>query len=90
MQTRILPALKNFAPDLILISAGFDAHKNDPLANIMLEEQDFGWITGELLNIAENNCNGRVVSILEGGYNLEGLAKSVSVHVQYLMHAAKD
>ncbi|GJM03834.1 MAG: acetoin utilization protein [Rhodomicrobium sp.] len=90
METRVLPALRKFSPDLILISAGFDAHKSDPLANIMLEESDFGWITSELLEIAEKNCNGRVVSILEGGYNLEGLAKSVSVHVQHLMHAAKS
>lgn len=90
MQSRIIPALKNFSPDLILISAGFDAHKLDPLANIRLDEHDFGWITAELLELAENNCNGRVVSILEGGYNLEGLAKSVGVHVQHLMSAAKS
>lgn len=88
MQERVLPALKDFAPDLLIISAGFDAHKNDPLANIMLEAQDFGWITQELLEIAEKQCNGRVISVLEGGYNLESLAQSVGVHVQHLIKAA--
>lgn len=88
MQSRIFPALKNFSPDLLIISAGFDAHKNDPLANIMLEEKDFSWITGELLDIADKQCDGRVVSILEGGYNLESLAQSVGVHLQHLMKAS--
>ncbi len=88
MKSRVLPALREFSPDLILISAGFDAHKNDPLANVMLDEQDFGWITDELLDIADKHCDGRVVSILEGGYNLEGLAKSAAVHVQHLIKAA--
>ena len=88
MQERVLPALNNFAPDLLIISAGFDAHKNDPLANIMLEPGDFGWITQELLDLAEKQCNGRVISVLEGGYNLESLAQSVGVHVQHLIKAA--
>ncbi len=87
MQSRIFPALKNFAPDLIIISAGFDAHKDDPLASIMLDEQDFSWITRELLTIADTHCKSRVVSILEGGYNLESLSKSVGVHVQQLIKA---
>lgn len=89
MKSRILPALNNFSPDLLIISAGFDAHKNDPLANIMLDEQDFSWITKELLTIADTQCEGRIVSILEGGYNLESLAQSVGVHVQHLIKASE-
>ena len=87
MQERILPALKNFAPDFLIISAGFDAHKNDPLANLNLLEEDFGWITDELLEIAQKQCGGKVISTLEGGYDLEGLARSAGVHVQRLMQA---
>ncbi len=88
MQNRVLPSLKAFSPDLIIISAGFDAHRSDPLAGINLEEQDFSWITTELLDIAEKQCDGRVVSILEGGYDLNSLARSVGVHVQQLINAA--
>ena len=87
MESRILPALKNFSPDLILISAGFDAHRSDPLASLELVENDFGWITGKLLDIAEKQCEGRVVSMLEGGYDLTALARSVGVHVKTLMDA---
>lgn len=89
MKERVLPALRNFSPDIILISAGFDAHTDDPLANIHLNEKDFSWISKELLDIADKQCNGRVVSILEGGYHLQSLAKSVGVHMQHLMNAAK-
>jgi acetoin utilization deacetylase AcuC-like enzyme len=81
----ILPALKKFKPDLLLISAGFDAHKDDPLASIMLVEDDFKWITQELMTIAESCCNGRIISVLEGGYNLKALAASVAIHVETLM-----
>lgn len=83
----ILPRLKAFGPDLILISAGFDAHVRDPLANIRLVEQDYAWATAELMEIAAKRCNGRLVSLLEGGYDLQGLAFSVAAHVETLMGA---
>ena len=85
---RILPALRNFRPDILLISAGFDAHRDDPLASLMLVEKDFGWATAKLLEIAEETAGGRVVSMLEGGYDLRGLAGSVAVHVKTLMEAS--
>lgn len=81
----ILPALKNFKPDLLLISAGFDAHKDDPLASIMLVEDDFKWITEELMTLADSCCKGRIISALEGGYHLKALAASVAIHVKTLM-----
>jgi len=81
----ILPALKNFKPDLVLISAGFDAHKDDPLAAINLVEDDFKWITEELMAIADSSCKGRIISVLEGGYDLKALAASVAIHVKTLM-----
>ncbi|MGE3064080.1 MAG: histone deacetylase family protein [Hyphomicrobiaceae bacterium] len=84
---RVLPALRNFSPDLVLISAGFDAHRDDPLANLNLEEADFAWATMEIADIAEKQAGGRLVSMLEGGYNLAALARSVAVHVQALMQA---
>jgi acetoin utilization deacetylase AcuC-like enzyme len=84
---RILPALKGFQPELILISAGFDAHKRDPLAQIELEAEDFAWATSEIMNIAETSCDGRIVSLLEGGYDLQGLAISAAAHVGQLMKA---
>lgn len=87
-ETRILPALKAFNPDLIVVSAGFDAHVNDPLANLELVEADFGWITRQLCEAADKLCDGRLVSMLEGGYDLTGLAKSVGVHVRTLMDHA--
>jgi len=73
----------------VLISAGFDAHRNDPLGNLTLVEEDFGWATAKLLEIAEESAGGRVVSMLEGGYDLRGLAGSVAVHVKTLMEASK-
>jgi acetoin utilization deacetylase AcuC-like enzyme len=87
MRQRILPALDNFAPDLILISAGFDAHWRDPLASLNLNEMDFGWATEEVMAVAARRCGGRVVSVLEGGYDLTGLAQSVAAHVAALMAA---
>lgn len=86
METRILPRITSFAPDLILISAGFDAHVRDPLASLRLVDTDFGWITRRLMEIADQKCEGRVVSLLEGGYDLEGLATSAAAHVTALMH----
>lgn len=82
---RILPALDDFGPELILISAGFDAHFRDPLAQLRLQTEDFAWVTRELLEIADKRCGGRVVSTLEGGYDLEALAASVGVHVRAMM-----
>jgi len=79
-----LPAIKDFAPDLILISAGFDAHVRDPLAQIELEDADYHWITDQLCDIADDCCGGRVASILEGGYDLEALAGASRAHVQAL------
>ena len=85
MERVVLPALEAFEPELILISAGFDAHARDPLAGLRLEEDDFAWITATLVDIAGEYCGGRVVSTLEGGYDLEALASSAAVHVGELM-----
>lgn len=87
-ESRILPALDAFAPDLLLVSAGFDAHIRDPLAQIRLTEPDFAWVTEELLQTADKHCGGKLVSTLEGGYDLDALANSTAVHVQTLMSAA--
>ncbi|HEY8289839.1 MAG TPA: histone deacetylase family protein, partial [Acetobacteraceae bacterium] len=81
----ILPELDRFAPGLLIVSAGFDAHKADPLAQLRLETADFAWITQELLRIADQHCGGRMVSVLEGGYDLDALAAAVTVHVRGLM-----
>jgi acetoin utilization deacetylase AcuC-like enzyme len=86
-ESRILPSLRSFQPDLIIISAGFDAHEADPLANLRLVEDDFRWATDKLMNVADDVCKGRVVSMLEGGYDLTALARSVAVHVATLMQA---
>ena len=84
-QSRILPRLRDFAPELIVISAGFDAHRRDPLANLQLDEADFAWATKQLMEIADKSAEGRVVSVLEGGYDLEGLSQSAAAHVTALM-----
>ena len=84
---RILPSLRNFSPDIVLISAGFDAHKDDPLANLQLTEPDFAWATAKIAEISAKHAHGRLVSMLEGGYNLAALARSVGVHVKALMEA---
>lgn len=81
----ILPSLDRFAPELILISAGFDGHLLDPLANLELGEADYTWVTGELKRLAGRHAKGRIVSTLEGGYHLEALAASAAAHVQALM-----
>ena len=82
---KILPALRAFKPDLLLISAGFDGHERDPLAQISLRTDDYAWVTGELLAVADECCGGKVVSLLEGGYNLVALTESVQAHVRVLM-----
>jgi acetoin utilization deacetylase AcuC-like enzyme len=87
MKGRVLPAIDAFRPDMILVSAGFDAHRADPLANLRLEEADYGWATDELLALASRHCGGRVVSTLEGGYDLAALAASAAAHVRQLMAA---
>jgi len=86
-ETRILPRLDEFRPELLIISAGFDAHMRDPLANINLAEADFIWATQKLMDLADGCAGGRVVSLLEGGYDLQALGKSVAAHVATLMHA---
>jgi len=86
-ETVILPRLRDFRPDLIVISAGFDAHMRDPLANLNLLEADFDWATRKLMEVADACAGGRVVSVLEGGYDLEGLANSAAAHVAALMQA---
>jgi acetoin utilization deacetylase AcuC-like enzyme len=88
MESRIFPALRDFRPDILLISAGFDAHRDDPLANLRLSEADFAWVTMKLADVADRHTRGRLVSMLEGGYNLAALAKSVGVHVTALMEAS--
>jgi acetoin utilization deacetylase AcuC-like enzyme len=88
METAVLPRLDAFRPDLVVISAGFDAHRRDPLASIELEAVDFGWATRALCALADRHCGGRIVSVLEGGYDLVGLAESAAAHVAALMEAA--
>ena len=83
----MLPALRAFKPDFIIISAGFDAHRLDPLAGMNLEDDDFGWVTQQLMAVADELCAGRIVSILEGGYSGEGLAGGTAAHVKALMRA---
>ena len=85
VETVILPRLEGFAPDLIIISAGFDAHMRDPLANLNFLEPDYTWVTQKLMEVADHRAKGRVVSLLEGGYDLEGLSRSVAAHVTALM-----
>ena len=87
MSEEILPRIENFSPDLIIISAGFDAHRRDPLANINLDKEDFEWITKKLMELADNFCQGKIVSVLEGGYDLVGLGESVASHVKQLMNS---
>jgi acetoin utilization deacetylase AcuC-like enzyme len=85
MSQRILPALGDFRPELVMISAGFDGHRRDPLAQLMLEEDDYVWITERLIEIAYRHAGGRLVSALEGGYDLSALGASVAAHVRVLM-----
>jgi len=84
-KSRVLPAIADFSPDLIIISAGFDAHHRDPLAQINLVGEDFDWATGRILEMADKYAGNRVVSLLEGGYDLEGLAESAAMHILRMM-----
>jgi acetoin utilization deacetylase AcuC-like enzyme len=83
----ILPQLNKFSPELIILSAGFDAHYRDPLASLNLRSEDFGWVTRKLMDVADKSAGGRIVSVLEGGYDLQGLKESVAAHVTALMGA---
>ncbi len=87
LEALILPRIEAHRPDLIVISAGFDAHRRDPLAHVELEAADFAWATGALMEIADRLCGSRIVSILEGGYDLVGLAESAAAHVRRLQDA---
>jgi len=87
MERDILPALVAFDPELLIISAGFDAHHQDPRAGLNWTEEDYIWISNKLIKIAEQSCSGRVISVLEGGYDLVGLAQSAAVHVKALLDA---
>lgn len=82
----IFPAIDSFAPQLLLVSAGFDGHRLDPLANLQLEVEDYAWITQKLRDLAERHCTGRLVCVLEGGYHLPALAASVAAVVKVLQH----
>jgi acetoin utilization deacetylase AcuC-like enzyme len=84
VETNILPAIDRFAPELVMISAGFDAHRADPLAALELIEDDFAWVTAELVGLARRHAAGRVVSVLEGGYDLTALANSFWAHLRAL------
>ena len=83
----IIPALDAFAPELLIISAGFDAHRDDPLAQLRVETEDYAWLTDRLVAVADRHCGGRVASLLEGGYDLNALAASAAAHVRSLMRA---
>ncbi len=85
---QILPALREYGPEMVFISAGFDAHQDDPLADLNFTTEDYAWMTDQLCSFAQSQCSGRVVSALEGGYNLEALADSVGAHIRVLMQYA--
>ena len=85
-----LPALAAFEPELILISAGFDAHADDPLAGLRWQTQDYHWITEQLVRASADSAQGRIVASLEGGYNLQALGRSARAHVRALTELASD
>ena len=85
MAEDLLPALRRFGADLVIVSAGFDAHHQDPLGGLQLTDDDYHWITRELMTVADASAGGRLVSVLEGGYSLEGLASGTAAHVRALM-----
>jgi len=82
---RLFPALEAFQPELIMISAGFDAHKADPMGQLRLDDSDYTWVTDQLMAIAGRHCQGRIVSVLEGGYNLDSLGRAAYCHIRSLM-----
>jgi acetoin utilization deacetylase AcuC-like enzyme len=85
IETQWLPALERFKPEMLFVSAGFDAHVEDPLAGMALVDEDYAWITRQLLTVADTHCEGRLVSMLEGGYALPALARSATAHIRELM-----
>jgi acetoin utilization deacetylase AcuC-like enzyme len=87
VEDRWLPALKAFRPELIYVSAGFDAHRDDDMANLGWVENDYAWVTARLLEVANRHSQGRIISLLEGGYALPALARSVGAHVGVLLGA---
>jgi acetoin utilization deacetylase AcuC-like enzyme len=87
MEEIVIPAIEAFRPELLMISAGFDAHKQDPLAALEFESEDYHWATARLCAVAEACCGGRVVSTLEGGYDLQALAESAAAHMLALTEA---
>ena len=86
-QENVFPKVRSFNPDLILLSAGFDAHIDDPLAELEWQVDDFSWITTEVCKLANDCCSSRVVSVLEGGYNLDALAACTKAHIENLIEA---
>ena len=87
VESRLLPALRDFGPDFLFVSAGFDAHMADPLAGLNFHDDDYAWVTEELAAVAMESCEGRLVSALEGGYDHGALARSCAAHVKALMAA---
>lgn len=87
VQKHWTPAIDAFRPQIIFVSAGFDAHRDDPLALLNFEDEDYGWITRHIVELARQHCDGRIVSTLEGGYNLEALGRSAAAHISELMKA---
>ena len=88
IEAQWLPRLEAFKPEMVFISAGFDAHREDELAQMGLVEADYAWMTAQLMQVADTHAKGRIVSCLEGGYNLSALARSVAAHVKTLASAA--
>lgn len=86
-EEKVFPRLRDFRPQLIILSAGFDAHAQDPLADLNWTEEDYGWLTANIMALADDLCGGRVLSTLEGGYDLSALSESVRIHVEELMRA---
>jgi acetoin utilization deacetylase AcuC-like enzyme len=85
VEEQILPALNSFEPEIVFISAGFDAHDDDPLAQLCLSEEDFAWVTRKVKGVADEHAQGRLISVLEGGYSLSALARSVEAHLQAML-----
>ena len=82
-----MPALDAFGPQLVYVSAGFDAHRADDMAGMRWVEEDYAWVTAEVVKVAHRHCRGRVISLLEGGYHLHALSRSVAAHVRELISA---
>ena len=84
MEQHWLPALNDFAPEMVFVSAGFDAHRDDQLAMLKFVEADYAWVTEKLMAVAQQFAQGRIVSLLEGGYDLSALGRSAAVHIKVL------